>query len=413
MKQRHSFSRADRADWPAAILGLSSPDCPPTERPLRVALFSGNYNCIRDGANQALNRLVAFLQAEAGACVRVYSPTVANPAFEPAGDLVSVPSFGIPGRREYRLAMGLPDAVRDDVRAFAPDIIHLSAPDILGRSAQRFARQLGVPVVTSLHTRFETYLEHYGLRFLKRRIERYLGKFYEGSDHVLVPNTMIADEMRDAGLRTDISVWGRGVDRTLFTPGARDLDWRRSHGYADDDVVVLFFGRLVREKGLDVFADVIDAARAMGCRLRPLVVGDGPGRGEFARRLANVNFVGHLAGAELGRAVASADILLNPSTTEAFGNVTLEAMAAGLAIVSADVPSARSLVDNGRTGLLVPASDVRAYAAAIERLIRVPMDRVRLAKAAVAEARRYEWNATLQAVVDAYLLCLAGDRPGP
>lgn len=407
MKRHYSLARTDRGEWPS-----SAAVSPVSQRPLRVALFSGNYNCVRDGANQALNRLVAFLQAEAGADVRVYSPTVPNPAFEPAGDLVSVPSFGIPGRREYRLARALPNNLRDDIRAFAPDVIHLSAPDILGRSAQRFARQLGVPVVTSLHTRFETYLAHYGLGFLKRRIERYLGDFYASSDHVLVPNAMIADEMRDAGLATEISVWGRGVDRTIFTPRRRDMEWRRSHGYADDDVVVLFFGRLVREKGLDVFADVIDAARAMGCRLRPLVVGDGPGRAEFARRLSNVNFVGHLAGGELGRAVASADILLNPSVTEAFGNVTLEAMAAGLAIVSADVPSARSLVENGRTGLLVPARDVGAYAAAIERLTRIPMDRARLAKAAVAEAGRYEWNATLQAVLDAYQHCLAGDRPG-
>src|SRR3954469_10819570 len=78
---------------------------------LRIALFSGNYNCVRDGANRALNRLVAHL-IRRGAAVRVYSPTNANPAFPPAGDLVSVPSFGIPGRAEYRVALGLPRSIR-------------------------------------------------------------------------------------------------------------------------------------------------------------------------------------------------------------------------------------------------------------------------------------------------------------
>ena len=70
---------------------------------LRIALFSGNYNYVRDGANQALNRLVGYLLRQ-GANVRIYSPTVDTPAFPPTGDLVSVPSIPIPGRAEYRLA---------------------------------------------------------------------------------------------------------------------------------------------------------------------------------------------------------------------------------------------------------------------------------------------------------------------
>ncbi len=69
---------------------------------LRIALFSGNYNMTTDGANRALNRLVTYLLGH-GAQVRVYSPTNAVPAFEPAGELVSLPSLAIPGRSEYRM----------------------------------------------------------------------------------------------------------------------------------------------------------------------------------------------------------------------------------------------------------------------------------------------------------------------
>ena len=121
--------------------------------PLRIALFSGNYNYVRDGANQALNRLVAFLEAQ-GNTVRVYSPTSDTPAFEPAGTLVSVPSVSIPGRAEYRVARGLPASLQRDVRDFAPDIVHLSAPDPLGHSAKKLALAMGVPVVASVQTRF-------------------------------------------------------------------------------------------------------------------------------------------------------------------------------------------------------------------------------------------------------------------
>src|SRR5215207_6636598 len=88
---------------------------------LRIALFSGNYNYVRDGANQSLNRLVGFLLRQ-GAQVRVYSPTVEHPAFAPTGDLVSVPSVPIPGRSEYRLAYSLSASVRRDIAEFNPNI---------------------------------------------------------------------------------------------------------------------------------------------------------------------------------------------------------------------------------------------------------------------------------------------------
>ena len=65
---------------------------------LRIALFSGNYNYVRDGANQALNRFVGYLLRQ-GAAVRVYSPTTDTPAFAPAGDLISTPSVPVPGRK--------------------------------------------------------------------------------------------------------------------------------------------------------------------------------------------------------------------------------------------------------------------------------------------------------------------------
>ena len=133
----------------------AEPDTAPQSQ-LRIALFSGNYNIVRDGANKALNRLVDFL-LERGAAVRIYSPTTDRPAFAPSGDLVSVPSLPIPRRSDYRLALGLTAAIRADIRRFRPTHFHLSCPDLLGTQAQMFARELGVPVVASMHTRFETY----------------------------------------------------------------------------------------------------------------------------------------------------------------------------------------------------------------------------------------------------------------
>lgn len=379
---------------------------------LRVALFSGNYDCVRDGANQALNRLVGHLLHEEGAAVRVYSPVAAEPAFKSVGDVVPVRSLAIPGRDEYRVALGLPSKVRRDIRAFAPDIVHLSAPDWLGRSAQRFARELGVPVVSSLHTRFETYLDYYGLRWLRKPAERYLARFYDGCDHVLAPTEAIARTFRQSGLNGRVSVWGRGVDHGQFNPEWRSTAWRREWGYAPDEVVPLFFGRLVREKGIGLFADVIRTVRERGYRLRPMIVGEGPARDWFAEQLPDAQFLGHLTGERLGTAIASADVLINPSVTEAFGNVNLEAMASGVPIISARVDSATALIEHGVSGLLVEADDVTAYADALEQLILSRSTRVALGTAAAQQALAHDWHGQLASVATVYAACLDRKRFG-
>lgn len=385
--------------------------------PLRIALFSGNYDCVRDGANRALNRLVAHLLHRIGAQVRIYSPTAPQSAFASVGDVHSVPSLSLPGRPEYRLAIGLTRGVRRDLDAFAPDIIHLSAPDLLGRQAQKHARALGIPVVASLHTRFETYLDYYRLGFLRGTMERYLDRFYGDADCILAPTLPIRDEMTARHGTTKVAVWGRGIDPTQFAPTLRDPALRGALGYEDQDIVPLFFGRLVLEKGLGIFADAIAAIRARGHQVRPLIVGEGPARSWLAQRLPNANFMGHLSGADLGRAVASADLLINPSVTEAFGNVNLEAMASGLAVLSADVPSAASLIDAGHTGLLLPPTDADAYADAAAMLIRTPTRLATLRQAAASAASRHRWDDVLQSVVQAYARLLGiptpADRQAP
>jgi phosphatidylinositol alpha 1,6-mannosyltransferase len=369
-------------------------------RPLRIALFTGNFGYTRDGATQALSRLVSHLRHVEGADVRIYSPT--SPGADVPQGLVPIPSIALPGRREYRLGLGLTGQVRKDILAFAPDVIHLATPDLVGFQAQRLGRQLGRPLIASLHTRFETYLTYYGLGFLEPVLERRLLDFYGRCDCVLAPTPGIAQDLSRSGLRGRVRIWSRGVDRTQFDPARRDLHWRRAHGFADSDFVVLFFGRLVLEKGLAVFADAFDRLREGRRDVRTLVVGDGPARAWMAQRLPRATFTGFLTGAELGRAVASADALLNPSNTEAFGNVNLEAMASGLPIVSADLPSSRFLIKDEQTGLLCAAGEPQAYAEALHRLLVRPAWRARLGAAAHAASRAYSWEAALTSVAEAY-----------
>ena len=369
---------------------------------LRIALFSGNYNMTVDGANKALNRLVEYLQRQ-GATVRVYSPTTDEPAFEPQGTLVSLPSIAIPTRGEYRLALGLSDAVRRDLQAFAPHVLHIASPDFAARAAVRWARGRGIPVLASVHTRFETYPRYYHLGFLEGALEEWIRGLYRRCDALVTPSAGMVEVLRDQGMNDDISLWERGVDRELFNSGRRDLAWRRGHGIADHDVAIGFLGRLVMEKGLDAFVDTIAELRRRGVPHKVLVIGDGPARACFEEQLPGAAFVGFQQGADLGRAVAAMDVLFNPSITETFGNVTLEAMACGVPVVAARATGSTSLVADGINGRLVTPGDIAGYADALAAYVTDPALRAAHGRAGEEKSRAYAWDAINQAVADTYL----------
>ena len=368
---------------------------------IRVALVSGNYNGVRDGANGALNRLVDYLLGQ-GVHVRVYSPTVDEPAFEATGDLVSLPSVPFPGRSEYRLSLGLPPRIRKDLAEFDPNIVHISAPDISGHRAVTWARNRGIPAVASVHTRFDTYLAYYGFGNLEPLARAIMRRIYRRCDAILAPAESTAAVLEAQRMNRFISIWSRGIDRALFNSKRRSLEWRRSKGISDDEFVVLFLGRIVMEKALDVFSDAVDLLGSRGVKHRVLVIGDGPAQPWFEERLPGAVFTGHLAGEELACAVASSDVLLNPSITEAFGNVTLEAMASSLPVVAVDSTGATNLVRDGVTGVLTDPGDADAIADALADYASSPELRRKHGKAGLAIAKTHDWDQINSAVLKTY-----------
>jgi glycosyltransferase involved in cell wall biosynthesis len=358
---------------------------------LRIALFSGNYNYVRDGANQALNRLVGYLLRQ-GAQVRIYSPTIPEPAFEPTGDLVSLPSVAIPGRPEYRLGLGLSFKARRDLEAFKPNVVHISSPDIIGHRAVSWARRRKIPAVASVHTRFETYLAYYHLQFLEPFVRMLLRRLYRRCEALMVPAESTAAVLRAQRMNREIAIWTRGIDRRQFNPERRDMEWRRSIGIADDELVICFLGRVVIEKGLDVFSDAIHAFAKRGLNHHVLVIGEGPARPWFEAQLPDAIFLGQQTGDNLARALASSDVFLNPSVTEAFGNVTLEAMACALPVVAAVATGATNLVRDGETGTLVDPCDLDGFADALETYARDPALRHRQGEAGLAYAKTMDWD---------------------
>ncbi len=156
------------------------------------------------------------------------------------------------------------------------------------------------------------------------------------------------------------------------------------------------------EKGLDVFSDAIHAFATYGLNHRVLVIGEGPARPWFEQQLPDAIFIGQQTGSELARALASADVFLNPSMTEAFGNVTLEAMACALPVIAAEATGATNLVRQGITGTLVDGAEPDEFADALAAYARDPKLRRAQGQAGLEVAKTKDWDTINSAVIRAY-----------
>jgi glycosyltransferase involved in cell wall biosynthesis len=158
-----------------------------------------------------------------------------------------------------------------------------------------------------------------------------------------------------------LNVVGRGIDTQIFSPSKRSDELRRSWQCESDTTVALYVGRLAAEKNLRLFVESVRAAMRHRPELRVVIVGDGP-LGERLR-LENPDFLfaGMRTGEDLAAHYASADLFVFPSLSETFGNVTMEALASGLAVVAYDYAAAREHIVHGHNGLVARVDDEIAF----------------------------------------------------
>jgi glycosyltransferase involved in cell wall biosynthesis len=357
---------------------------------LRLALFTGNYNHIPDGVSLTLNRWVSYL-LDKNIPVLVFGPTIEEPKIKHAGELVPVPSIPMPGRPEYRLTTGFPEDVQKKLRAFKPTLAHMATPDLLGFRAMRFAQLNKIQLVASYHTHFASYLKYYNLEIIESLGWKYLQWYYSQVKHLYVPSPSMAEELAEKGIANNVRIWARGVEVDLFSPQKRDLEWRRMQGFSDETPVVSFVSRLVWEKDLQTVIDTFKKVTALLPSARVMIVGDGPARKELQYMLRDAVFTGHLSGEDLARAYASSDIFFFPSTTETFGNVTLEAMSSGLPSVVANAAGSKNLVEDGVNGLVLTPKKPSEFAEGIVRLASDAGLRAQMGIASRTKALAYSW----------------------
>lgn len=260
------------------------------------------------------------------------------------------------------LQVGMPKgaALRRQWLMRRPDAVYIATEGPLCGSAMRTANALQIPVVTGFHTRLNDYASHYGFRLLAPWLRSRLLHFHRRAQMTLVPTRTLVEELAGGGI-PHVRRLRRGVDIGLFSPARRDPALRARWGASDMAPVLLCVGRIAAEKGLGLALQAFRSLQARIPAVRMVMVGDGPQREALASAYPDVLFVGTQGGEELAAHYASADLFLFPSQTETFGNVILEAMASGLALVSFDLAAAQEHVANGISGLVIPPGDARGF----------------------------------------------------
>jgi len=269
---------------------------------------------------------------------------------------------GLPIPRYPQLKLGLPGK-KAMVRAWTlqrPDLVHIATEGPLGWSALQAARRLKLPVTSDFRTNFHAYSQHYGVGWLRKPIVAYLRKFHNQTACTMVPTRQLKDELGAAGFQ-NLQVIARGVDTALFSPQRRSAALRHSWGAEPDTLVLLSVGRLAAEKSLDLVIQAYHALVQDGRKVRLVFAGDGPYRTEIEQRCPEAVLLGMCTHQQLADIYPSADLFVFPSTTETFGNVTLESLASGTPVLAFNCAAAKDLLIPQHNGWLVEAGDVNAF----------------------------------------------------
>ncbi|HEX7806848.1 MAG TPA: glycosyltransferase family 1 protein [Cellulomonas sp.] len=369
---------------------------------MRVAIVAESFLPQVNGVTHSLLRVLEHLE-QRGDTVLVVAPAAPRgtaTTVHGRTPVVRVPSAALPGYQAVRVGWSGVCRLARTLADFAPDVVHLASPFVLGWQGAQAARQLDLPSVAVYQTEVPAYAGRYGVGALESFLWGRVREIHEAATLTLAPSTHACRQLAEHGVPR-VRLWPRGVDSVRFAPEHRDDAWRRSVA-PDGEVVLGYVGRLAPEKQLDHLAAVADLP---GTRL--VLVGDGPDRDRLARALPRAVLTGQLEGADLARAVASMDVLVHPGELETFCQSIQEAMASGVPVVAPARGGPLDLVDVSRTGWLYAPGDLAALRGHVLDLVGDESKRHAFGAAARAAVRGRGWGPVCEALIGHYAAAMS------
>jgi phosphatidylinositol alpha 1,6-mannosyltransferase len=308
--------------------------------------------------------------------------------------VVRVASMPMPGYPQIRLGLPTP-AIAAALWAHGTEVVHLASPFVLGAWGMVAARSQQLPAVAVYQTDVAAYARAYRVSMTEGAAWRWIRRVHNLADRTLVPSTESAAALHTHGVER-IYLWRRGVDDVQFHPRHRSAGIRRALA-PNNEVLVGFVGRLAVEKQVDLLAGV---SGLPGVRL--VVVGDGPAADMLHRALPGATFLGVRRGKQLARIYASLDVFAHTGPYETFGQALQEAMASGLPVVAPRAGGPVDLVEDRRTGYLVPPFEAAGFTEAIADLVADPEKRAAFGAAGRVSIEGRSWSAVGEELLGHY-----------
>jgi len=367
-------------------------------RTMKVAIFTGTFVENKDGVARSLYELVHTLRSK-GHEVGIWAPEFTQQN-DPGIHQYEIPSIPIPLYPEYRMTIYLKNIFKE-LDEFKPDIIQISTPDLIALKFLKYARDANIPIVSIYHTDFPSYLKYYKLQVFEGTVWREMVKFYNKCDIVFAPTREMMGLLKEKGAKR-VELWSRGIRKDSFDPSKRSDLLRKKWG-ADKKMVILFSGRFVKYKDLDIVAEVYKSLMVeRKDQLKFVLLGKGPMENELKERMPDALFPGYLTGEDLSRSYASGDIFIFPSTTETFGNVVQEAISSGLPAVVSDIGGCKEIVEDSKAGFVCEANNTDEFHDAILKLIDDKAEKNRLVENGLEWSRKRTWKSINGRLIDTF-----------
>ncbi|WP_313217349.1 glycosyltransferase family 1 protein [Stenotrophomonas sp.] len=350
---------------------------------MRYAIVTETYPPEVNGVALTVQGLELGLRA-AGHQVDLVRPRQPSD-IEAVDGTVLVTGANLPRYPGLRFGLPAPSRLSRQWQQQRPDAIYIATEGPLGWSALRTARRLGIPVATGFHTRFDEYLPDYGVAWLQAAALRWMRRFHNQADATLVPTQGLQQFLGEQGFDR-VRLLARAVDSSQFEPERRDPALREEWGIDGNGFAAIYVGRIAPEKNLGLAVKAFRRLQQVRPKARFVFVGDGPSRAKLAHDNPDFIFCGVQRGDALARHFASGDLFLFPSRSETFGNVTLEAMASGLATVAFDYGAAREYLRTDESGIAV--NDDSEFVTAAVQLAGDDALRHRLGRTAATAMKR-------------------------
>ncbi|CUR56239.1 GDP-mannose-dependent alpha-mannosyltransferase [metagenome] len=365
----------------------------PSARRLRVLVVTESFLPQVNGVTNSVRRVLEHLAAE-GHQAELVAPT--GPSSYAGFPVTIARGASLPFYSEFRIGLETRRRLRATMERFRPDVVHIASPATLGYQAARAARSLGIPTVAIYQTDLVGFAERYGVPGGARAMESLTRRIHLGVDRTLAPSSASIEQLHRLGI-TDVARWARGVDQVLFEPAKRDEALHATLA-PDGELLVGYVGRLAPEKELELLAHV---GRLPGVRL--VLVGGGPEEARLRALLPDAVFLGVLHGDELARAYATLDVFVHTGRHETYCQSAQEALASGVPVVAPRAGGPIDVVDDTVAGYLYEPGNAVELVAHVERLVRQPVLRRRMAYAARASVRTRTWQAVNDVLVGHYL----------